>query len=155
MTLFRYAVLLMTLCWMGINQAEPTATASQKMVVFVDASSGLQTLSRSEVKGLFLGRNRFAGGASRVITYDFPPDSAVRIDFYQTLTGKDIAVIDAYLARLKYSGNVSLPLVERDYQALLSAVKNNYKALAYAPLDWYEQSDHKGLRVVHILDLTQ
>ncbi len=117
-------------------------------LVVVNESSGLTELSQKQVMSLFLGRAQFLPDGTRVKTFDFPVDSATRAGFYQRLTGKNIADIDAYWARLRYSGRASPPQVLADGDAIIQRVSEQGAALAYLPAQFKDTLAANGLRAV-------
>lgn len=80
------------------------------LVVVVNARNPIAVMSRQEVINLFFGRlGQFANGleAEPVDLADHHPQRAL---FYQLLVGKDLAEINAYWARLAFSGRHGAPL---------------------------------------------
>lgn len=139
----------------GQADVKKEAKGFSKIAVFVNKNSSLKSMNKTQVRNFFLGRSRFSTASGRVITYDFDSDSQIRKAFYQSVTGKDISVIDAYLARLKYSGNVSLSLIESDWNSLLEAIKNDDKALAYGPMSWFDTDSSNEFRIIYVLDVVE
>lgn len=137
----------------GATKADNADHSEHQIVVFVNKDSDLQSLTKKQVTGFFLGRNRFSSKVKRVLTFDFPADLQVRTEFYEALTGKSISVIDAYLARLKYSGNVTLPIIKKDCDSLLEAVKSNEHAIAYGPISWFNTVEQGKFRIIYTLDV--
>lgn len=117
-------------------------------LVVMHLDSDLTTLSQKQVMSLFLGRAQFLPGGSRVKTFDFPVDSVFRANFYHALTGKNIADIDAYWARLRYSGRASPPQVLEDGEAIMKKVSEHKTALAYLPSAFEHSLADKGLKAV-------
>jgi hypothetical protein len=117
-------------------------------MVVVNQDSGLTSLSQKQVMSLFLGRAQFLPGGSRVKTFDYPADSPMRAGFYQSLTGKNIADIDAYWARLKYSGRASPPQALDNAEAIIKKVSEQKGALSYLPSDYKASLADNGLVAV-------
>lgn len=117
-------------------------------MVVVNQDSGLTSLSQKQVMSLFLGRAQFLPGGSRVKTFDYPVDSPMRAGFYQSLTGKNIADIDAYWARLKYSGRASPPQALDNAEAIIKKVSEQKGALSYLPSDYRASLADNGLVAV-------
>lgn len=95
--------LLWLLCWLCALPAQA------ELVVVVNARNPVSVLSRQEVVNLFFGRlGQFANGleAQPVDMVDLHPDRAL---FYRRLVGKDLAEVNAYWARLSFSGRQSAP----------------------------------------------
>jgi ABC-type phosphate transport system substrate-binding protein len=86
------------------------------------------TLSPKDVQDIFLGRKRtFADGR-----YAEPVDqSALRAEFYQTLTERPIEQINAYWARILFTGQAMPPPQLPDDAAVLETVRGNGNAIGY------------------------
>lgn len=125
-----------------------TPTMRDSWIVVVNQNIDLKSLSQKQVMSLFLGRAQFLPTGSRVKTIDFPVDSQTRADFYRSLTGKNIADIDAYWARLRYSGRASPPQALEDSDAIMAVVRQQEAALAYLPANFASKLAANGLKAV-------
>jgi ABC-type phosphate transport system substrate-binding protein len=94
---------------LGLAGGVATEVAAE-VVVVVDARSEIEQLSRSEVINIFLGRHRVLTGGIAANPVDQPTASGLRGEFYRKLVGKDLAAINAYWARLIFSGKTTPPL---------------------------------------------
>lgn len=80
-----------------------------EMVVVVNSRNPVAVLTQQEVINLFFGRlGAFPNGipAQPIDLVDKHPDRSV---FYAQLMGKDLAEVNAYWARLSFSGRQSAP----------------------------------------------
>lgn len=125
--------------------AVPVAWAD--VVVVVGAQSGIDRLSRDDVINIFLGRYRKLASGIAAVPIDQPAGSGLKAEFYRKLTDKDLAEINAYWARLFFSGKTSPPL-----QAGTAAEAQHLIAGTPGGIGYVERSqiDHR-LRIV--LDL--
>lgn len=101
----RLRLLLVSFCLLWL----PAGKALADLVVVVNARCGVAAMTRNEVVNIFFGRYRlFFNGreAQPVDLIDSHPD---RARFYGGLVGKDLAEINAYWARLVFSGRVQPP----------------------------------------------
>jgi len=123
MRLLRLTVLIMTglLSWQA--QAE--------LVVVVHPKNPADSLSRREVVDLYMGRTQYFSDGSLVIRLDQRPDSGEREEFYRDLVNKSVAEVNAYWARLLFTGRASPPQVVGDSEAVLKAVRHNTNAIGY------------------------
>lgn len=123
MRLLRLTVLIMTglLSWQA--QAE--------LVVVVHPKNPADSLSRREVVDLFMGRTQYFADGSLVLRLDQPPQSQERQDFYRGLVNKSVAEVNAYWAKLLFSGRASPPQVVDNNKAVLAAVRDNKNAIGY------------------------
>lgn len=128
--IIRLALLICLLTPFGLNAGGSVALS---WLVVVNQDSGLTRLSQKQVMSLFLGRAQFLPTGPRAKTFDHPIDSPMRASFYQSLTGKHIRDIDAYWARLKYSGRASPPQALESVEEIIKKVSEQKGALSYLP----------------------
>jgi ABC-type phosphate transport system substrate-binding protein len=101
------------------------------VVVVMRAQSGIERLSADDVTDIFLGRYRkFASGASAV-PIDQPAGSSLKAEFYRLLVNKELAEINAYWARLHFSGKTSPPLQAASAAEVFSLLLSTPGAIAY------------------------
>ncbi|UAA37826.1 hypothetical protein KIH87_14105 [Paraneptunicella aestuarii] len=117
-------------------------------LVVVNSNSGLTSLSQEQVISLFLGRTQFLPTGSKAKPFDFPIESNNRASFYEALTGKNIADIDAYWARLRYSGRASPPLPLSNSEEIIKRLREQDSAIAYLPAEYASSLDELGLKAV-------
>jgi ABC-type phosphate transport system substrate-binding protein len=111
--------------WLALGCACCWATG---IAVIVNPASGVDSLSREEVSHLFLGRiKNLSSGLSAVVIDTLPQREA----FYQALLGRGITEIDAYWARLRFSGRTQPPLRLGDANAVLERVAHERGAIGY------------------------
>lgn len=143
---------IITGLWLQTVKAEEIIY--QTMLVVVNPNSQLTQLSEKQVMSLFLGRSKFLpNGGGKVKAIDYPIDSSERATFYQALTGKNIADIDAYWARLKYSGRVSPPQALENSRQILQMVAEQDTAIAYLPSQYEDSIAQSGLQTVLTMQL--
>ena len=119
--------------------------AAAGLVVIVNPDSGVEKLSREEVTRYYMGRSKKMPGGDPVSMIDV---EATRASFYHALLGRDIAEINAYWARLKFSGQTYPPQMVPADAAALERVARDPNAIAYIN----ESSVDKRVRVVLKLD---
>lgn len=98
------------------------------LVVIVSAQGSLNELNRSELVHLYMGRlNRLPSGLNAL-----PLDLAeAREVFYQELVNKPLSEINAYWARLVFSGRASPPRTIATVDEMLDIVASNPGAIGY------------------------
>lgn len=115
--------------------ALPSATIAgdvpPPLVVIVHPDSGVDALSRGDAVNIFMGRYRRLPSGIVAFPIDVGDHSAVRERFYARLVGKDLAAIDAYWARLVFSGQTAPPLRVPDATTAVHLVAGNRAAIAY------------------------
>ena len=121
----------------------------QEIQVVVNRQAELTELTQQQVLGLFLGRVRSFPNGKAVKAFDNEVSSDIRARFFETLTGKSISDIDAYWARLRYSGRASPPRELKDIDSILEAVRQNRDAIAYIPWQDPEELAKQDILVVY------
>lgn len=129
-----------------------SANESDIIQVIVNDQSELNELNRKQVMGLFLGRIRQFPNGITARPFDNEIGSSIRERFFEELTGKSISDIDAYWARLRYSGRASPPKVIEDLNKILIEVSINKHAIAYVKGQDPDKLAQKGIRVVHVIE---
>lgn len=122
-----------------------SVASASGLVVIANPDSGLEKLSREEVVQYFMGRLKKLPAGGSVSILDVQP---LRAEFYRVLLGKDVAEINAYWARLKFSGQTSPPLQLDADSAALERVARDKTAITYID----EHRVDKRVRVVLKLD---
>lgn len=121
-------VSLLCLAWSLTSRAD--------VVVIVHPDNPLQTMTPREVSDLYLGRTRVFVNRDRksqlsAEIYEQPMDSSLRESFFRALNGMDIKQLNAYWARLRFSGEVLPPETLPDCHAVVEAVKRNRHGIGY------------------------
>lgn len=113
--------------------------AAADLVVVVNAGSGVERLSHNEVINIFLGRYRqFPSGlAARPI--DQPVDHPLKAQFYRKLVNKDLAEINAYWARLIFSGKTSPPRQAASPGEVVALLTHSRGAIGYLDRDMVDE----------------
>lgn len=112
------------------------ATAHADIAVIVHPDNPLPSMTPREVSNLYLGRTRsFVATDGRnplpASIYELPADNPLREVFFHTLNGMDIKQLDAYWARLRFSGEVLPPPVLPDSRSVVDAVSRKRNAIGY------------------------
>jgi hypothetical protein len=101
------------------------------MVVVVNAANEVAQLERYQVVDIFMGRTAAFPNGEIALPLDLKVDSRERERFYTSLTGRTAAQVNAYWARLIFSGRASPPRVMHSVAAILDAIRKNRGAIAY------------------------
>lgn len=109
----------------------PLLAYPQKLVVIVNPASGVERLSHDEAVNIFMGRYRKLPSGLVAYPIDIGTQSTERKQFYQLLVEKNLSEIDAYWARLVFSGQTSPPLQAPDSRTAVLLVAGNRNAIAY------------------------
>jgi len=124
----RIVVSLLCLAWSLASAAD--------VVVIVHPDNPLQSLSQREVSDLYLGRARsFQNGDDRTPLlariYEQPAESPLRDAFFRSLNGMNIKQLNAYWARLRFSGEVLPPTVLPNSRSVVDTVRRDRNAIGY------------------------
>jgi len=147
---FRAYVIFLSLIISSFSWADSDAQTGAIQVI-INAQTELSSLSRKQVMSLFLGRSRNFPNTLMAKAFDHKVDSDIRKRFFEALTGKAISDIDAYWARLRYSGRASPPKELEDVDAVLKEVMNNKYSIAYVSEQDPETLAKQGIVVVYTL----
>jgi ABC-type phosphate transport system substrate-binding protein len=109
--------------------AAPPAAAD--LVVVVNTGSGVERLSRDEVINIFLGRYRQFPSGLAALPIDQPAEQPLKAQFYRQLVNKDLAEINAYWARLIFSGKTSPPRQAASPAEVVAWLAHNRGAIGY------------------------
>ncbi|OHZ01144.1 hypothetical protein [Salinicola sp. MIT1003] len=102
--------------------------ASADIAVVVNAGSGIDRLTRSDVVNIFMGRYRKLPTGNVALPVD---SSSLKARFYRALVDKDLAEINSYWARLVFSGEASPPQQIVSIGDVHQLVIQNMNALSY------------------------
>ncbi|PID75006.1 MAG: hypothetical protein CSB28_00220 [Desulfobacterales bacterium] len=115
--------------------------AMADIAVIVNPANKAADLSREQVVDLFMGRSAAFPDGSFVLPFDLPVENKIRHQFYNALVGKTIPQINAYWARLIFSGRATPPRVVKNTDELLNAMQNNKNGIAYIDTDSLKNHD--------------
>ncbi|MBK7051465.1 MAG: hypothetical protein KBF98_05090 [Rhodoferax sp.] len=106
------------------------AGAADGIVIVVNQAAGIETLSRTDVINIFMGRFRQLPSGATAQPIDMPV-SPVRAQFYRVLVNKEPAEINAYWARLVFAGRTSPPVQTETADEVLKKLHANPGGIAY------------------------
>jgi len=110
------------------------------IVVIVNPRSNITALTHHQIIDIYMGRNPGLVNGQKFQPYDQAMDSLIRSDFYYGITGKPASAINAYWARLLFTGRASPPKSVADDSAILDIIEKNPMAIGY--LDKRHLNDH-------------
>ncbi|WP_104401366.1 hypothetical protein [Vibrio penaeicida] len=129
MRLLSFALLLMS----------PYAFAD--LYIVVGDRSELESITKEQLAGLYLGRSR--GKLSRRITI-LERNGEVRESFYEEISDLSLSQVNAHWAKLKFSGRVRAPLVMKSEEELIKRLLRDKSALGYVR----NKPSHSKLKVI-------
>lgn len=105
--------------------------AWSEQVVIVNANRAVDAISQDDVINIFMGRYRKLPDGTIVYPLDLHGDSDERRNFYRKLLDKDLAEINAYWARLVFSGRTTPPAMLDSQQAVVNKVAGDAAVIGY------------------------
>ncbi len=115
------------LSWTLLLQSVATAD----IVVIVNSQNSLDKISRQELIDLYMGRYSYFENNDPALMLDLPMESNLRKQFYQKLIKKSVAEVNAYWARLLFTGRASPPKPIADAKQVVEFVRNNPNVIGY------------------------
>jgi hypothetical protein len=107
------------------------ASATADLVVVVGPRSSVTTLDRTDIVNIYMGRYRKFPDGQPAHPLDLSADSPERAGFYRGLLGKRLDEINAYWARLVFSGRTTPPKELNNREALQSQLESDPQAIGY------------------------
>jgi len=105
------------------------ASAQADLAVIAHPKNNIDRMTPQQVQDIFLGRTRtFPNGRFALPIDQYSPSRAA---FYQRLTGRPVEQINAYWARIVFTGQASPPLRLPDDAAVVQTVRENEGAISY------------------------
>jgi len=108
-----------------------SAFASADLVLVANPKAGIDRLTQSDVVNIYLGRYRHLASGLTAEPIDIEGEADLKARFYRRLVGKSLAEINAYWARLVFSGKTQPPLAVVNTEEALQRVASRIGALAY------------------------
>jgi ABC-type phosphate transport system substrate-binding protein len=123
---YRHALLLAAGLGLGIGQP-----VRAELVVVVHARSEVDALSHDQIINIFLGRYRQLPSGITATPIDQPREHADKARFYRLLVNKDLTEIDAYWARLVFSGKTPPPRQADSSRSVIQWLTRDKGAIGY------------------------
>ena len=108
-----------------------TAFADPDITIIAHSKNEMGELTRKQIADIYMGRITSLPNGSIPLPLDYQGDSDVRARFYQSITGKNMAQINAYWARLSFTGQANPPRRLADKASIMQVVEKNQDALGY------------------------
>jgi ABC-type phosphate transport system substrate-binding protein len=105
--------------------------AQADIFVIVNAANPAHSLSPQEVSDLYLGRTRTYPNGAPAQILDQTNDRTEREQFFRLLVNMPLAQVNAYWARLTFTGRQPPPEVRNNDQAIINSVSRSPQAIGY------------------------
>jgi hypothetical protein len=109
----------------------PWVRANADLVVVVNARSGVERLTTDEVINIFMGRYRQLPSGIKALPIDQPETLPEKARFYRLLVNKELPEINAYWARLIFSGKTIPPQQARNTAEVMDWLTKKRGAIGY------------------------
>lgn len=124
MRIRRLAVFILLCLWL-------TAPGASEILVIVHPDNPADRLTRDQVVDLYMGRRADFPDGLPARPIDLDAGSPLRASYYQRLVGKTVAQVNAYWARLLFTGRMTPPPSLPDSERVIAAVQKNPGAIGY------------------------
>ncbi len=105
--------------------------AHADIAVVVNHQNPVEKMNKQQITDLFMGRYVAFTDGTIALPLDLPAKSAVRNAFYKSITGRSVAQINAYWAKLIFSGRATPPRIAPGEKEVINMIVNNKNAIAY------------------------
>jgi len=133
--------------WLLFMGFTSLSTAQADIAVVVNANSPILSMTKTQIADLYLGRTRTFPNGDVALIFDHQDRNPLRERFFLALTGLPQQRIDAYWARLTFSGRVLPPRSLTDENAMLEALRKSSAAIGYIR----SPHAHDNVRVILVL----
>lgn len=117
---------ILLLCCLSVSCfAEPA------IAVVGNHDGDVGSLTRKQVVDIYMGRTSALANGAFPLPMDYQGNIELRERFYRLMTGKTLAQINAYWARMSFTGQSNPARMLSDQKAMLRAVGKNQDALGY------------------------
>jgi len=119
---------------------------SAETAIIVNLQNPTHKISVRDVQEIYMGRKHVFADNSFAYPIDY---SVLRNDFYKKIANRPIEQINAYWARLMFSGRNSPPIILSNAPKIIQQVIDNKNAIAYID---EEDVDENAVRIILLLN---
>ena len=117
-------ILLISLCSVSL-------CCASEILIIVNQNNEISLLEKEQIIDLYMGRYQNFPNGEAAFPIDQQPTSEIRKIFYRKLVNKSVVQMNAYWAKLLFTGRCSPPRVMSDSDAVKKAVQENKGAIGY------------------------
>jgi len=121
------------------------SSAQAELAIIAHVKNNIDALTEKQVQDIFLGHTRLFPNGKFALPID--QSSPLRAEFYEKLTARPVEQINAYWARIMFTGQASPPQQLPDDEAVLQTVRENEGAIGYIDTSRVDKSVHVLLRL--------
>lgn len=127
----RIRIACLKLACIAVVLLTSTLTNADALVVIVNPASGVGQMTRSEVASIYMARTRTLAPGVAALPLDIAGDASEKRRFYSALLGKTLPEVNAYWARLLFTGRATPPQQIGDEVSVVATVAENKGAIGY------------------------
>jgi ABC-type phosphate transport system substrate-binding protein len=101
---------------------------AEQIAVIANPKGPVSSLSQKQISNLYLGRKK---GSTGLRLFGHSISSGTRAKFFKKINGMSLSQVNAYWARLKFTGQVFPPRVLSSDKAVIDAVRRQKNAIGY------------------------
>ncbi|MEQ1556779.1 MAG: hypothetical protein ABL915_08280 [Gallionella sp.] len=124
-------LLFLGLCLFASN----IVAAEPALAIIANHDGDYATLTRRQVVDIYMGKLTVLNNGTFPQPVDYQGNPEIRERFYRLMTGKNLAQINAYWARMSFTGQANPTRLLPDQKAMLRAVGKNQDALGFVDKD--------------------
>jgi ABC-type phosphate transport system substrate-binding protein len=108
------------------------SVSASELVVIAHPSLDEQQLTKKHLINIYMGRTTALNDGKKLLPLDQKPDSILKERFYLWLVDKNTSEVNAYWARLSFTGKATPPHTVENSKQVVEMVSNNPSAIGYA-----------------------
>ncbi len=109
---------------------------TKEILVIVHPDNPVASLTNRNVLDIYTGKLVAFPNGKTALPVDLADEENVKASFYQSLTGKTLAQMSSYWAKLLFTGRYSPPLQLDTPSHVIEYVSENQFAIAYIDASW-------------------
>lgn len=113
---------------------------SAETVVIANHNNETDSLTNRQLVDLYMGRDQNFPNGEAALPLDHVANSSTRASFYKGLVNKSVAEVNAYWARLLFTGRASPPRVMQNTESIMKTVRENSGAIGYIDSQFLDES---------------
>ncbi len=127
--------------------ALPFRSVAAQLAVVVHPENEIEVLTKRQISDIYMGRRRTFPTGEPVLIIEQGRNSEIREHFFLQLNGMSLKRLNAYWARLQFSGSIQPPLEIPNSQTVRELVGQNIDAIGYIEIDQVDDSVRVILRL--------
>lgn len=144
---FSYLLLCLVLPLITIYSVQ-AGEQKHDLVVVVHKDTAVEKLTKSDVIDIFMGKYAAVIQGENAVAVDLTDQNDLKRTFYQKLVGRSLSSINAYWARLKFSGKKRRAKMLKTQEQVIQHIESTPRAIGYIS----REKLNTNLKVVYQFD---